>query len=433
MLDLKTCYHADSYHINEYLLVDNVRAFRPNLIVFSLCYSNVSKVKNILERTGLLAERRLERNLIAATNGKAITLGKNQEKLIYEVANPSNVNKNVVIQGPEGSGKTLLGMEIVKLVVNNYIYTENLSPEQTRKDIRVILSACYNQPEQVNLWIQQVQSIVDRDQMNSLYEVRVVSLKTRLEPTPKAYNGDRNLILDLIRRDSSYGNYKKTIVMIDELRPDFESSDWDMYDCLESKGVNDVQIVFSLKYDFHDMKIRNDLNENDERYYDDRSIVPLRNVLVGRLNKAYRCSNEIRNFIYYLLMHEFNGNLHRFKSFHHDEPSFDAKEKPIWINTIDSKSFFDLVNKVTLFQNIPRKTVDVALIYDPETIDPRVKSECDTRKWKHVPKEEVVGTEFSTVIIYDLKEFHFDAFSRAINRMIIVTTYSTGYVLVCMC
>ena len=383
-------------------------------------------MKGILERAGVLAKQRIEINLIAATNGQAIKLDKNQEELIYKVANQRNIHKNVVIQGPEGSGKTLLGMEIVKLMVNNYISTENLSPEEIEKDIRVIFSACYNQREQVKLWIAQMESIVKLN--SNITAIRCEPIRARMERHPKAYNDDSNLILDLIQRDRSYGNFKKTIIMIDELSPGFESSDWELYQHFKGKGVYDVQIVFCLKHDFHDLKIRNNLNEHDDRDYDEPGMLLLKNVLVGRLHKGHRCSNEIRNFIYYLLMHEFNdGNLHEFKSFHHDEPSFDAEEKPVWIDTVDAKSFFDLVDtQVTLFQNIPGKTV--ALIYDPKTIDPQVKSECDTRSWKHVSKEKVVGTEFSTVIIYDLEEFHFDAFSRAINRLIIVTTSSTRYV-----
>ena len=62
------------------------------------------------------------------------------------------------------------------------------------------------------------------------------------------------------------------------------------------------------------------------------------------------------------------------------------------------------------------------LIYDPDTIDSEVKSICDSKRWECVSKTEAVGTEFSRVIIYGLKEFHFEAFTRAVNQLIIVTT-----------
>ena len=383
----------------------------------------------MLERSGLLAEQKLERNLIAATNGKIIDLDEKQVELIAKVADPGNINKNIVIQGPEGSGKTLLGIEIVKVLVNNYIYTKNLSPEQAKKDIRVIFSACYHQPDEVKFLLTQVKPMMERGlNCNVAFEPIDAAKK---EENPQAYNGDRNLILELIRKDRSYGNYEKTIILIDELSPGFETSHWEMYDCLKSKGVKDVQIVFNLKYDFHDMKVRRELNEDDERDYNEVDILPLKNVLVGRLQKAYRCSNEIRKLVYFLLMHDFgDDNFHQFKSFEHmhDVRYFDPDRKPIWIETIDAKSFFDFIrhNRQSVLGERPGETV---LIYDPETIDSQAKSECDSIKWKYVSMTEAVGIEFSTVIIYGLREFHFEAFTRALNQLIIVTTSRSRYVL----
>ena len=384
-------------------------------------------MKNILEKKGLLARQRLERNLITATNGKIIELDREQVELIYQVAYPDNIDKNVVIQGPEGSGKTLLGMEIVKLIANNRVYTQNLTPPQSKKDIRLIFSACHNdnQPNEVNLWKKQIQKIVDRDDLKSLYEVKVEIIGTKMEETPQAYNNENNLILELLRRNNNFGEYEKTIIMIDELNPCFETSHWRVYDDFNCSGVKNVQIVFNIKYDFHDLKIRMKLNKNDAREYVDIDTQLYENVLVGRLRKAHRCSNQIRNFVYYLLMHDFdNGNLHKFKSFDHDEPSFDSEMKPIWIDLPHWESFIASLqhNRDRESQSLFEKPEETVLIYDPDTIDSTVKSECDNRGWKYVSKTEAVGIEFSTVIIYGLKEFHFEAFTRAVNQLIIVTT-----------
>ena len=142
MLDLKTFRNPLTKTINENQLITNIERANPNLIVISICYSQVSEVKVILERPGVLAQKRLERNLISATNGKAISLDENQIKLIYQVAHPDNINKNVVIHGPEGSGKTYLGIEIVKLLFYNYIYTKKLTPTEIKTNVRVIFSTC---------------------------------------------------------------------------------------------------------------------------------------------------------------------------------------------------------------------------------------------------------------------------------------------------
>ena len=186
-----------------------------------------------------------------------------------------------------------------------------------------------NDPEEVALWKKQIESIVNRDHVNSLYEVEVVSVAARVRQNPNEYNGDPNIILDVIKKNNRYSSFQKTFIMIDELNPCFESSDWGTYKHFHCDGVNDVQIVFNLKYGFHDMKIRNDRNKNDARDYNEIDIQKFDDVLVGRLYKAHRCSNEIRNFVYYLLMHEFDDdNFYKFKSFRHDELSFDAQKRP---------------------------------------------------------------------------------------------------------
>ena len=190
VLDLKTFYYNDTEDIDEVKLEDNVTSFNPDLVVISICYSQVSKVKFILEKPGVLAKIRLNRNLVLSTNGKVIDLDEKQVNLIYEVANPNNTSKNVVIQGPEGSGKTLLGIEIVKVLVSNYVYTNNLTPQQVKSHIRVIFSACYksyNDPEEVALWKKQIESIVNRDHVNSLYEdlrLRLYQLQRECDKTP---------------------------------------------------------------------------------------------------------------------------------------------------------------------------------------------------------------------------------------------------------
>ena len=71
------------------------------------------------------------------------------------------------------------------------------------------------------------------------------------------------------------------------------------------------------------------------------------------------------------------------------------------------------------------------LIYDPD-IDQedlsKLKDLCENRqtpKWKCASQDDIVGAEASTVIIYNLEEFHFEAFTRAIKNLIIITISSS--------
>ena len=72
---------------------------------------------------------------------------------------------------------------------------------------------------------------------------------------------------------------------------------------------------------------------------------------------------------------------------------------------------------------------NVILIYDRNLRDNDerkvVEGLCKKVKWMYQSKDDIVGVEFSTVIIFDLDRFHFEAFTRCINRLIIVTTDAT--------
>ena len=75
-----------------------------------------------------------------------------------------------------------------------------------------------------------------------------------------------------------------------------------------------------------------------------------------------------------------------------------------------------------------KNTKDVLVMYDFDydllSIHPLGKY-CKSKNWKFCPVNEVMGSEAQTVIIYDVKEVHFEALSRAVNQLIIVTTPKT--------
>ena len=119
VIDANSFLDADRTSLQENDFVPKIRAFNPNSFSFVICHSYVSKLKIQLEKTGLFSNLRLERNLVKATNGRLISLDDQQKAILLSVAESDNIkNKSVVIQGPEGSGKTLLGLEVAKMMIN---------------------------------------------------------------------------------------------------------------------------------------------------------------------------------------------------------------------------------------------------------------------------------------------------------------------------
>ena len=65
---------------------------------------------------------RFNRDLCIQSRGKILTMSKVQKEFLKTMAKPENITKNFVqIEGQVGSGKTLLGIELLKMKVAHYI------------------------------------------------------------------------------------------------------------------------------------------------------------------------------------------------------------------------------------------------------------------------------------------------------------------------
>ena len=423
VIDMKD-FFGDNSTFNEFEFLQYFKNFHPHLTILSICFSQVSKVKNVLERSGLFPELKLERNLVVATKGRVIELDENQKNLIATVAKPENIEKSVVIKGPEGAGKTLLGTEIAKLMVNHYYCANSIKPKEGKEKIHVIISACFKKANEVKLLMNQLEESLSND-LKAVCRIEFKPVQaTKSVQNPKDFNAIGNLVQELVKdANKSQKPYEKTILMIDELNPDFETSDWQVY-----RPMKKVQIIFSLKYAFDDYKIKNKRDDEIESTFEQQDdIIVFDHIVIGSLHKSHRCSNEIREFVYYLLIHSSEDEQQfKFKSFHHDQLSFNTEIKPKWLETKDAKSFITYLKAESKL----KKETDVILIYDPLTIRRSdssgiIEGYCRKQKWKIYSEEEIVGAEASTVIIYDLEQFHFESFTRAINHLIIVTTSAT--------
>ena len=421
----------DEPAINEQNLLRKIDEFQPNIILFSICFSRVSRLKILLENSGYLTKLRLKRELLLATKSGVILLDTHQEKIIDRVIQPENYHKSVVIHGPEGSGKSILGLEIVKIKVHQHYDQMNFTPEEGKNQIRVIVSACKSENESVDLLLDQLKRQL-ADSLSAICTIEYYDVPTRVAQNPKAFNAHGNIIRDLLERKSSNPELKKnakTILMIDELHPEFELQDWKMY-----KPLNrNVQVVFCLKHGFNDAKLRNDqtleypefespinghASEEISRYNVEDTFD---HIIVGNLRDGNRNSNQIRTFNYYMLIH--SSKLERRfleRSFRHHKKSFDST-KPIWVNLKNENAFLNYAENEKLLQG----SGNVMLVYDPNAVQKesfeKVKKYCQNKMWICVQENEIVGSEASTVIIYDLKQFHFEAFSRAVQNLIIVT------------
>ena len=134
------------------------------------------------------------------------------------------------------------------------------------------------------------------------------------------------------------------------------------------------------------------------------------------------------NSLYHWLIHSpKESSLFEEKSFIHSPGVFNGP-KPLWLEVPIVEVFIQHVKDNDLLKNAHNVLVMYDSDYDILSIHTLGKH-CKTKNWNFCPVNEIMGSEAQIVIIYDVKEVHFEALSRAVYQLIIVTTPKTkGYV-----
>ena len=105
----------ESKEIDEDALVSEIRSVDPQIVIMMICYSNFLDLKSLLERAGLFPTMRMNRDLNILSNGQILTMNDVQKDFIHTLTLEDHVEKDVIVTGPVGSGKTLLGLEAINI------------------------------------------------------------------------------------------------------------------------------------------------------------------------------------------------------------------------------------------------------------------------------------------------------------------------------
>ena len=127
--------------INEENLVDDIKKINPSMVVMVICYSQILHLRFLLEGAGIFSEVRLNRDLCLQSKGQILTMSETQKNFLQTMAQPENIEKKqVVIEGQVGSGKTLLGLEVVKMKVAHYIRLYGLIAKEGKRGDSVVVA-----------------------------------------------------------------------------------------------------------------------------------------------------------------------------------------------------------------------------------------------------------------------------------------------------
>ena len=83
-----------------------------------ICYIDILDLKFLLEKSGLFAQMRLNREQNIVSNGQLVTLNEIQKELFETLSVEKNLEKDAVITGPVGSGKTVMGLEAITMKIS---------------------------------------------------------------------------------------------------------------------------------------------------------------------------------------------------------------------------------------------------------------------------------------------------------------------------
>ena len=216
-----------------------------------------------------------------------------------------------------------------------------------------------------------------------------------------------------------------TIVMMDELFPGFTTEKW-----MDFKGLPNTEFVLALRHAFNDgacLRWFQKLGKKEKDFQDimeQQGVDVFENTVFCHLRKSFRCTQELLSLTYYMLMHSpSKEELYKQKSFVHLPKSLSGDGlKPLWLEVPSVEAFIqysDNNERLTLETN-------VLIIYDQAFIDGELiytlRGYAAKKNWRVCSTTSVMGSEASTVIIFNMKTIHFEALSRAVLQLILVTT-----------
>ena len=381
------------FELDEGALLQRIHNVNPKMVILIICYSQTLDFRFMLEESGIFAGIKINRDLCIQSKGQILTMSETQKKFLQTMAKPENIERTVWIEGQVGSGKTLLGIEVVKMKLAHYIRKFGYSAKQGTEKLRVFVA------------------FEDRGRTNC----KILEDKLKIELAEDIGKQStlivcRDLWQFQVNNQANYfTEFQRTIILMDECYPSMliDAAKVDTRGPSYKKFASEY--VICMGYDYLGTTTR-DKHLVNESY------------MLCQLLEHQRSSQQILQLANFILRHKKpssgGGSV--------PNPMIPTKESfsgplPKWIEVEKTSDFLQYATS-----NMA-ELKNVMLIYNAKypVPDPEVKEFCDKMKWEHGWKWEIMGSEASVIVILDLDQIQYEVLTRAKHELIIVTTKNT--------
>ena len=385
--------NEDKKEIDEDKFIKDIETIDATMIAMVICYSQLLDLRFLLESKGIFSETRMNRDICLQSRGQILTMSETQKKLLQTVAQPENIEKNVWIEGQVGSGKTLMGLEVVKMKVAHYIRKYGFNAEEGKENLRVIVAF-----EEVGVnECKILKNAYEIELLEDIGKQSTIEIHSEFEKFDWAWWVQLEKIITM---QKNFTKFQKTIIFIDESATSMIKTAKNLKEKIA------IEYIYCMRYNYLGRKIDDDVKTDDDK-------------ISCQLMQCQRSSQQILNLGNFIVRHEVpfseGGKL--------PIPIIHSKESfyghlPKWIEVRSTNDFISYATS-----NMTALT-DVMLIYDYYPSE-EIKDLCSKMNWKCVSDRDINGSESSVIIILNQDRIHYEALTRAKHELIIVTTVTT--------